>query len=123
MNSKKDVERLLDEEIRSRFDRLHKSISPASDNDGRDIQIKELEALYRLRIDEKRVNAENAANEAAHKAEATDRRFKLGVDIAAILIPVLSYSVWLTKGFEFEKSGSFTSMTFKNLFNKLRPGR
>lgn len=50
-----------------------------------------------------------------------DRYFKLGVDAASIMVPIVFYGVWMHRGFKFEETGTFTSQTFRNLFNRFRP--
>lgn len=65
------------------------------------------------------------------KAQATEqKRFRIGetilkglVDVAAIGVPALIYNTWMNKGFEFEQNGTFTSQTFRSLFNKFTPKR
>ena len=46
---------------------------------------------------------------------------KYGIDIAGIVLPLAFYGVWMNRGLEFEKEGSFTSATFKGLFGKFKP--
>lgn len=46
---------------------------------------------------------------------------KCGIDIAGIVLPLAFYGVWMNRGLEFEKEGSFTSATFKGLFGKFKP--
>ena len=46
---------------------------------------------------------------------------KYGIDIAGIVLPLAFYGVWMNRGLEFEKEGSFTSTTFKGLFGKFKP--
>ena len=46
---------------------------------------------------------------------------KYGIDIAGIVLPLAFYGVWMNRGLEFEKEGSFTSSTFKGLFGKFKP--
>lgn len=53
--------------------------------------------------------------------DRTDRLIKICVDGAAIIIPIIFYNVWMNKGFKFEETGTYTSNTFKNLFNKFKP--
>ncbi len=59
---------------------------------------------------------------AAQLAEAKkDRYFKLGIGVAELLIPLGFYAAWMRKGFKFEETGSFTSQTFRGLWNRFRP--
>ena len=46
---------------------------------------------------------------------------KYGIDIAGIVLPLAFYGIWMNRGLEFEKEGSFTSATFKGLFGKFKP--
>ena len=48
---------------------------------------------------------------------------KLGVELFGVAGPLMLYSSWMKKGFEFEKTGMVTSQTFKGLISKLRPTR
>jgi hypothetical protein len=52
-----------------------------------------------------------------------DRVIKVLVDGATVIVPIIFYNVWMNRGFEFEETGTFTSNTFKNLFNKFKPGK
>lgn len=46
---------------------------------------------------------------------------KCGIDIAGIVLPLAFYGIWMNRGLEFEKEGSFTSATFKGLLGKFKP--
>ena len=50
-----------------------------------------------------------------------DRYFKLGIAAAELLIPIMFYGIWMRKGFKFEETGTYTSTTFRGLFNRFRP--
>lgn len=53
--------------------------------------------------------------------QVKDRYFKLGIAAAELLIPIMFYGIWMRKGFEFEETGTYTSTTFRGLFNRFRP--
>ena len=59
------------------------------------------------------------------KINARDNRVlgivKTGVELAGIIIPIAFYGIWMSRGLEFEKEGSFTSNTFKGLIGKFKP--
>lgn len=55
--------------------------------------------------------------------QVKDRYFKLGIAAAELVIPLIFYGVWMYKGFKFEESGTFTSTTFRGLFNRFRPSK
>jgi hypothetical protein len=46
---------------------------------------------------------------------------KLGVEVAGVIVPVIFYASWMKKGFKFEETGTYTSTTFKGLFNRFKP--
>lgn len=50
-----------------------------------------------------------------------DRYFKLGVGVAEIVLPLIFYATWMKRGFKFEETGTYTSTTFRGLFNRFRP--
>lgn len=52
-----------------------------------------------------------------------DRYVKIGVATAELVLPLVFYGVWMSKGLKFEETGTFTSQTFKNLFNRFKPTR
>lgn len=53
--------------------------------------------------------------------QVKDRYFKLGIEIAGIVLPLMFYASWMRKGFKFEETGTFTSTTFRGLFNRFKP--
>lgn len=55
------------------------------------------------------------------KEQIKDRYFRLGVEAAGIILPLMFYAIWMNKGFKFEETGTFTSTTFRGLFNRFRP--
>lgn len=50
-----------------------------------------------------------------------DRYFKLGIEVAGIVLPLMFYATWMKRGFKFEETGTYTSTTFRGLFNRFRP--
>ena len=46
---------------------------------------------------------------------------KIGVEVVAITLPVISYSRWIDRGMKFEETGTFTSNVFKGFFGKMKP--
>ena len=53
--------------------------------------------------------------------QVKDRYFKLGIAAAELLIPLMFYGIWMRKGFKFEETGTYTSTSFRGLFNRFRP--
>lgn len=50
-----------------------------------------------------------------------DRYFRLGIEVAEIVLPLIFYATWMKRGFKFEETGTYTSTTFRGLFNRFRP--
>lgn len=50
-----------------------------------------------------------------------DRYFRLGIEVAGIILPMMFYATWMRRGFKFEETGTYTSTTFRGLFNRFRP--
>ncbi|MFI3115345.1 MAG: hypothetical protein R3Y12_04300 [Clostridia bacterium] len=50
-----------------------------------------------------------------------ERYFKHLIEIAGVVVPMMFYASWMKKGFRFEETGTFTSTTFKGLFNRFKP--
>ena len=53
--------------------------------------------------------------------QVKDRYIRLGIVAAEIILPLIFYSKWMKKGFKFEETGTFTSTTFRGLFNRFKP--
>ena len=103
--------------------------------------IDDLAKLYKLRIEEskndweydekynRRVMEEEAGtrDEEMKRTQLSeqikDRYFRLGIAEAELMIPLMFYGIWMKKGFKFEETGTYTSTTFRGLFNRFRPTR
>ena len=131
-----EIMELLGEEIKSQIESLSsletgsKEQSEAVDN---------LAKLYRLRIEDNKNNWEYSEkfdrremeDEAQNRDEqfkknqleeqVKDRYLRFGVNIAEVILPLIFYASWMKKGFKFEETGTFTSATFRVLFNRFRP--
>ena len=86
------------------------------------------EKLYRRDVDAQR--EQNELNKQVREEElkknqlaeqVKDRYFRLGIEVAGIVLPLMFYASWMKKGFRFEETGTYTSKTFMNLFNRFRP--
>jgi len=103
--------------------------------------IQNLATLHKLRIEE--IKAETDAEDKRERRDGEkanhdcdeqikkrqlseqviDRYVNLGIAIAELVLPLACYGVWMRKGFKFEETGTYTSATFKNLFNRFKPTR
>lgn len=127
----------MDEEIRDLLGEVIKTeIRNLSTLDAgskeKSIAIEDLAKLYRLRIEETRnewdfnEKYESRDSDMQFKKnqleeQVKDRYFRLGVEAAGIILPLIFYGIWMRKGFKFEETGTFTSTTFRGLFNRFRP--
>lgn len=100
MNDK--LKELLDEKIEAELNALD-AFSPETEEHYHVVE--NVVKLYKLKSDDTKV----------------ERYVKLGAEIAGIILPLVFYGYWMSKGFEFEKTGSFTSTTFRNLFMRFKP--
>ncbi|MDR1753437.1 MAG: hypothetical protein LBR74_00830 [Eubacterium sp.] len=125
----KEIRELLNEEIKSEIQDLS---SIPSGSKEKSEAIKDLVCLYKLKIEEAKNELDVYEKRCARECEerfkevqvveqAKDRYFRFGIEAVGIILPLIFYAVWMRKGFKFEESGTFTSTTFKGLFNRFRP--
>ena len=108
-----EIKDLLGEEIKTEIRKLS-TLEAGSEE--KSTAIEDLAKLYRLRIEETK-------NEWDFNEKVKDRYFRLGVEAAGIILPLIFYGIWMRRGFKFEETGTFTSTTFRGLFNRFRPTR
>lgn len=124
-----EIKDLLGEEIKSMIQNLS---SLPSGSEEKSSAIEDLVKLYKLRIEETKNEWDFNEKYDAHESDkqfkkaqleeqVKDRYFRLGVEAAGIILPLIFYGIWMRKGFEFEETGTFTSTTFRGLFNRFRP--
>ena len=101
--------------------------------------IENLATLYKLNIEEVKIEHEamekafdrGSADETSARdlklkqqmldESIKDRYFKLGLDVAGLIVPIIFYGIWMGRGLKFEETGTFTSTTFRGLFNRFKP--
>lgn len=140
-----EIRNALASEILSEFEDL-KDFAPGSKE--QQMAIENVAKLYRLGLEESKNDADwdeacnRRAAEKEHEqnelekqsreeqlkkeqlAEQTrERFFRLGVDVAGMILPLIFYAAWMKRGFKFEETGTYTSTTFRGLFNRFRPTR
>ena len=74
-----------------------------------------------LMLEEVKMEKDLELQENVNKDNELLTAVKCGIDIAGIVLPLAFYGVWMNRGLEFEKEGSFTSATFKGLLGKFKP--
>lgn len=133
---KEELKNLLVEEIKSEIQDLS-SLSPGSKE--KSTAIEDLAQLYKLKIEESKLDIERTEkierrvmdtniqnNDATLKdfqmsEQVKDRYFRLGIAAAEIILPLVFYAAWMKRGFKFEEKGTYTSTTFRGLFNRFKP--
>ena len=74
-----------------------------------------------LMLEEVKMEKDLELQENVNKDNKLLTAVKCGIDIAGIVLPLAFYGVWMNRGLEFEKEGSFTSTTLKGLLGKFKP--
>ena len=131
-----NIKELLNEEIAEEIQALSTLTSGSKE---KSTAIDDLTKLYKLRIeenksvwdadekynrrimDEESVTKDGDFKERQIAEQVKDRYFRVGIAAAELLIPLMCYGIWMKKGFKFEETGTYTSTTFRGLFNRFRP--
>lgn len=131
-----EIKKMLDEEIKEEF---HNLSSLQAGSKEKATAIENLETLYRLKIDETKIeidldekrNRRGMDDESAERdirlkqvqleEQVKDRYFRIGIEAAGIILPLVFYAVWMKRGLKFEETGTYTSTTFRGLFNRFKP--
>ena len=116
-----DLHKLRIDEIKAKTDADEKRLRRAMDSK---------QHRAELTLKERQADGDEAAraNEEQFKQhqlndQVLDRYVKIGVATAELVLPLVFYGVWMKRGLKFEETGTFTSQTFKNLFNCFKPTR
>lgn len=126
------IKDLLEEEIKQEIRSLS-SLGP--ENKEKSAAIDNLVKLYKLRIEETKndndfvgacdktvvCDRELELKQSQLAEQVKDRYISLGIAAAEIILPLIFYAVWMRKGFKFEENGTYTSTTFRGLFNRFKP--
>ena len=124
-----EIRKLLEEEIKTEIRDLS-TLEPGSKE--KSTAIEDLAKLYRLRIEETRNewdfdekyesrNSDIQFKKDQLEEQVKDRYFRFGVEVASIILPLIFYAAWMKRGFKFEETGTYTSTTFRGLFNRFKP--
>lgn len=127
-----EIKQMLEKEIKGEIRAL--SDYPSGSKEQAEA-IDTLTKLHKLKIEEDKIalddikwrqeadisNNDCARREDQFAIDKRDRYFKFGLEAAGILLPLMFYAIWMKKGFKFEENGTYTSTTFRGLFNRFRP--
>lgn len=105
-----EIRKLLDEEIKSELEDLD-TYDPGSEEKQRAIE--GIVALHELRMKE--------AESKKTQGLSVETYIKFALEAAGIIAPMIFYGVWMKRGFKFEEKGTYTSTTFRGLFNRFKP--
>lgn len=106
-----NVKEMLNEEIGNQISEL---AGLEAGTEEKSKAVDDLSKLYKLKIEESK-------NATELQEKKNDRIFGVVKDVALTGIPMIFYAYWMKKGFKFEETGTFTSTTFRGLFNKFKP--
>lgn len=110
------IKRLLDEKIEKNLQYLNDSCDAGIESDGAKYALHELEVLEELRLEEMR-----ASNEA--KRQKFEQWVSTGLQIGAMIIPIIAYDIWYRRGLRFEEHGTIGSPMVRNLMTRLLPNK
>lgn len=110
----------LNEVIGLQLDKLN-TLEPGSEEHKKATDA--LAQLYKLKIEEETKTVELGTKITQNRKENKQSIAKMSIDVAGIVLPLAFYATWMNKGFKFEETGSFTSTTFRGLFQKFKPTR
>lgn len=132
----KDLMAMLEEEIKAEIEGLS-SLEFGSKEHSEAVE--NITKLYKLRIEDfksttecdKEINndqfrrdqleMERQSRKEQLAEQRIDRYVKIGIVMFELFVPVISYNVWMNRGFKFEETGSITSSVFKGLIKHFRP--
>ena len=99
------------------FDEKEKRRKMDEENNLKDVAMKEQQLKNETFIRER----DDLIKKEQMTEQVKDRYIKLGIAAAEIILPLIFYSKWMKRGFKFEETGTFTSTTFRGLFNRFKP--
>lgn len=118
-------QKLLDEAIEREIMNLR---NYSVNSEERSDTINGLTQLYKLRIEEEKIEQElaiSARDEAMKQAElesrARDRLFNIGLQIGLTGLSLIAYNAWLNRGLKFQETGTFTDPMTRNLLSRIIP--
>ena len=109
-----ETKRTLDDEIQDLIDTLE---DLEADGEGYAKATKNLDTLYRLKIEEEKAKSDIEEN----KNQSKFRVIGYVLEGAGIVLPLIFYGKWMKRGFKFEETGTFTSKTFTGLQHFFKP--
>lgn len=78
-------------------------------------------AMNQEDLEEKKYRSDVIRQENELEEKQKDRKIRLVVDTAKIVLPLTVYAVLIYKGFKFEETGTISSTCLRNLIGKIKP--
>lgn len=124
-----NVNEVLNETILGEIEKMSKASVGSKEQEVALINVKDLyhlkieEEKTLLELDEKKRQSEKDQEfrEQQLKEQVKDRYFRVGIETAGIVLPLVFYASWMKRGLKFEETGTFTSQTFRGLIGKFKP--
>lgn len=124
-----EIRKTLDEEIKNQIENLASLTAGSGEHS---TAVESLAKLYKLKIDEDKNSMEYLEKTQSRESDQDfknaqlrdnikDRYIRIGTAAADLILPLLFYAVWMNRGFKFEEKGTYTSTTFRGLFNRFKP--
>jgi hypothetical protein len=138
MKEKNEIQELLSGVIKTKLQNLCR-VDPGSKEEAD--AIKEIVELYKLRIEETKIELDSREKddrridesearerdeilrERQFREQMRDRNFRLVVEITGIILPLSFYGYQFYRGLKFEETGTVTSTFFRNLLGRFRPAK
>ncbi len=126
-----EIREKLDEEIESQIEAMSHLV-PGSEEQAK--AAKNVAELIKLDIEADKNRHEAQEHDDArysedkfHEAQLAEQRkarwLQFGAAAAGILLEMVFYGYWLSRGYKYEEDGVVTSPTLKDLIRKMRPPR
>jgi hypothetical protein len=111
-------------EVRESFLKQLERVDSLDTNDENyDREVKYLNTLGDLEVEMAKVETASREKNEQVVEQKKDRYIRAALDVFGVVVPIVFYGIWMKRGFEFEKEGTFTSTTFRGLFGKFKPTR
>lgn len=117
------IQVLLDERIEKDIQNLD-----MLDGSQKSDAIDDLTKLYKLRIEDTKINADQAVSakelelkQKQANSQKVDRWINVGLQVGLSLASLIAYDVWFRRGLKFEETGSIGSPMTRNLLSRLIP--
>ena len=112
------VQELLDERIEKEIQNLPNLEAGTKE---RSAAVEDLSNLYKLRIEEAKIEREREIKYAQLGAQTKDRVANVLTQFGVAAIGVIAYNAWFRDGLKFEQTGLVRSPWVKNLISRMVP--